>query len=115
MLDYLLNRDPFTPDPGLQSISSGVVANDKVNVDSANEVRKAIVAHTEGKQAATNVFKKSKQAIVKCDDVGANRKIRSLFSHELCAFPPSLFESSSLLREVNKADRIAQESRKQAN
>ena len=38
MLDYLLNRNPFTPDPDLRSISSGVVANGKVNVDSANEV-----------------------------------------------------------------------------
>ena len=49
LLQALKDWDPFAPDPSLRSISSGVLANSKVNVDNAKQVGESILNNMKGR------------------------------------------------------------------
>ena len=126
LLRYLQERDPFTSDPSLRSICTGVHAHSTVNVDTAKVVGNAILASMEGTTAADFTFKRSDQVVtldskaaVKIDGVSvqidpqllfqrltiaakASDNIEDIFKYELCSYPPALFDSSLLLREPQK-------------
>ena len=126
LLEALKDWDPFAPDPSVQSISSGVLANSKVNVDTAKQVGKSILNDMKGRSVRDCKFCHIDQAITLIS--GSNIKVhgqqvqvdlvllfqrltmladkhedsKSLFEFELCSHPASLFESSSLPRKANK-------------
>ncbi len=104
-LAYLQERSPFTCDPSLRSIATGVHAHSNVNVDTAKIFGNAILASMEGKTAADFTFKKSGQVItllskaaVKIDGVTvqidpqllfqrltiAAKAVDDIFKYELC-------------------------------
>ena len=64
LLKYLHERNPFTFDVSLQSISTRVHASTTINIDAAKDVGNAILASTEGVSAAEYAFKRKNQAIM---------------------------------------------------
>ena len=48
---YVAERNPFSPDPSLRSIASGVLADQNVNADKAKEVGSTILSSMVGKNA----------------------------------------------------------------
>ena len=69
LLKYLHERNPFTFDVSLKSISTGVYASNAVNAsntvnaDVAKDVGNAILASIEGVSAAGYTFKRKNQAV----------------------------------------------------
>ena len=53
LLGFLQDRNPFSPDPSLRNIVTGIVAEDIVNAADANTVGDAIVDTMEGMDALT--------------------------------------------------------------
>ena len=127
LLGFLQDRNPFSPDPSLRNIVTGVVAEDRVNAADAKKVGKAIVDTMEGMDALTYTFKRNRQVVtmahklsVKVDDgtihvdpqllfqrliLVAGRvvdNVEDIFKYELCAYPAALFDASGFLREANK-------------
>ena len=117
VLNYLQERNPFTSDTILRSISTGVHAHNSVNVDKGKDVGNAILVRMEGKTAAEYSFKRNKQAVtldtksaVKIDGIAvqidprllfqrltiaarANDNLEDVFKYELCSYLPALFDS----------------------
>lgn len=58
LLLFLTDMNPFEGDTSLRSISSGVVAHDKVNVDKAKEIVVAIMQSMTNVDALTYTFLK---------------------------------------------------------
>ncbi|KAK3747021.1 hypothetical protein QZH41_001488 [Actinostola sp. cb2023] len=128
LLSFVELRNPFSPDPSLRSIVSGVIADDKVNVDKSEEVGNNILRSMVGKSPFEYSFKKKDQAVtlaskttVKINEEsvqidpqllfqrlsvlatgGRYEDPKSHFKFEMCSYPPSLFESSLLPRQANK-------------
>ena len=126
VLQYLQERNPFSTDPSLRSIATGVHARSTVNVDTALAVGDAILKSMDGKTPAEYTFIRKKQAVtlgmkssVKIDGeqvqidpqllfqrlitVGqSSDELKSAFKYELCSYPSALFDSSLLLREADK-------------
>jgi len=126
VLKYLQERNPFTSDTSLRSISTGVHAHSTVNVDHVKDVGKVILASMEGKTAAEYSFKRVNQAVtlymkcaVKIGGVAvqidpqllfqgltvaarATGNMKDVFKYELCSYPSALFDSTLLLREPQK-------------
>ena len=123
LLSHLQETNPFTPDPGLRNICTGVHAHCSVNVDTTKDVGNAILASMIGKTVADYTFKRCDQVVtlntkaaVKIDSVSvqidpqllfqrltkAADNIENIFKYELCSYPPALFDSSLLLREPQK-------------
>ena len=126
LLSYLQERNPFSSDPTLRNICTGVHAHGTVNVDTAKVVGNAILSSMEGTTPADFTFKRSRQAItldtkaaLKIGDAAvqidpqllfqrltiaakACDEIKDIFKYELCSYPPALFDSSILLREPQK-------------
>ena len=115
-------------DSTLRSIVTGVIADNRVNVDKAKEVGQNILKTMTHKNTEEYTFKKDKQAItmdtymisevihkeIQVDPQllfqrlitvrnYANEDVDVLFKHELCAVPASLFEPNGLPRKANKA------------
>ena len=130
MIDYLLDRNPFSSEKELRSISSGVVASEKTNVDNAKQLGSEIVKNMEGQKVQEIVLRKKDQVIIMTDTATLKidqdsikidpqllfqrlitaaqgsvpvEDLKDFFGHELCTFPPSLFESDHLMRTANKA------------
>ena len=126
ILKFMEARDPFSEDSTL-SIVTGVIADNRVNVDKAEEVGQNILKTMTHKNTAGYTLKKDKQAITmdtymipevihKQIQVDprllfqrliavknyTNQDVDVLFKHELCAVPASLFESNGLPRKANK-------------
>ena len=125
---YLNERSPFSPDPSLRSIVSGVVANENVNADKAKEVGDNIVASMTGKNVKEFSFRRRNQVVtlasksvvafsdgsIQVDPqllfqrlsvlaaCGRIENPEELFKFEMCGFPPALFESQFLPRRANK-------------
>ncbi|KAK3730133.1 hypothetical protein QZH41_004828 [Actinostola sp. cb2023] len=123
-----IGRNPFSCDPTLRSIATGVVADNAVNVDKSKEVGNKILSSMVGKNAYEYSFKKKDQAVtlgsktavrINDDTVQVDPQLlfqrlsviatggryedpRSLFRYEMCSFPSSLFDSSGLPRQANK-------------
>ena len=126
VLQYLQERNPFSTDPSLRSIATGVHAHSTVNVDTALEVGDVILKSMDGKTPAEYAFKKKNQVVtlgikssVRIDGeqiqidpqllfqrlitvVQSSDELESAFKHELCSYPSALFDSSLLLREADK-------------
>ena len=125
-LKYLHERNPFSSDVSLRSISTGVHASTTVNVDIAKYVGNAILSSMEGISAAEYTFKRKNQAVTldtKCQvringatiqidpqllfqrltiAAKATESLQEIFKYELCSHPPALFDSSLLLRQPQK-------------
>ena len=126
LLSHLQERNPFTLDPDLRNICTGVHAHCSVNVDTTKDVVNAILASMIGKTVADYTFKRCDQVVtlktkaaVKIDSVSvqidpqllfqrlivaakAADNIENIFKYELCSYPPALFDSSLLLKEPQK-------------
>ena len=127
VLQYLQERNPFSLDPSLRSISTGVHAHPTVNVDEAVAVGDMILTQMNGTIPAEYMFQKKNQAAtlglksssVKIDGdriqidplllfqrlttvMQSSDNLELAFKHELCSYPPALFDSSLLLNEAVK-------------
>ena len=129
VLDYLQERKPFTQNSKeLHSLSSGIVGEGSVNVDSAKTIGDAILISMVGKSVSQHKFVKKDQVCtlassvyVSCEGekieinpqqlyqrlivagIG-NIQLTELFQYELCSYPSSLFDSKLLMRLPDKAD-----------
>ena len=61
--DQLTTRDPFSEDSTLRNIVTGVIADNRVNVNKAKEVGKNILKNMTHKNTEEYTFKKDKQVI----------------------------------------------------
>ena len=128
ILEFMGARDPFSEDSTLRSIVTGVIADNRVNVDKAKEVGQNILKTMAHKNTEGYTFKKDKQAItmdtymisevihkeIQVDPQllfqrliairnYAIEDVDVLFKHELYAVLASLFESNGLPRKAKKA------------
>jgi len=125
-LQYLQERNPFSSDPRLRNIATGVHAHPTVNVDTAHAVGAKILKSMDGKTPAEYTFKRKDQVVtlgmkssVKIDGEQVQvdpqllfqrlitvaqtaEELESAFKYELCSYPPALFDSSLQLREAHK-------------
>ena len=125
---YLNARSPFSADPSLRNIASGVVADDNVNADTAREIGLKILVSMIGKNALDFSFRHkdqtttlaTKSAVVLPGEViqvdpqllfqrlsvvatsGRYDDPQEQFKYEMCSYPPALFESSLLPKQANK-------------
>ncbi len=126
LLKYLHERNRFTSEDHLHSISTGVHASSSVNVDTAKDVGNTILASMEGISAADYTFKRKNQVftldtkcVVRIDGAAVQidpqllfqrltiaakvtESQQDIFKYELCGHPPALFDASLLLREPQK-------------
>ena len=127
VLQYLQEWNPFSLDPSLRSISTGVHAHSSVNVDEAKAVGDMILIPRNGTTPAEYTFQKKNQdtlgftsSSVKIDEgriqidplllfqrltTSCNHQMiwnELAFKHELCSYPPALIDSSLLLYEADK-------------
>ena len=127
ILTTFADRDPFSADPNLRNIMTGVNADNAVNVDSARAIGEKILSSMSGKSAADYTFKRSAQAVtlaskstsirIESDTVqidpqllfqrliiACNRSddLEGLFRYELCSYPVALFDSPLTLRQPQK-------------
>ena len=120
ILTTIADRDPFSADPNLRNIMTGVNADSAVNVDRAIAIGEKILSSMKGKSATDYTFKRSSQAVtlaakspvriendtVQVDPqllfqrliVACNKSddLQGLFRYELRCYPVALFDSSSL-------------------
>ena len=123
ILTNTADRDPFSADPNLRNIMTGVNADNAVNFYRARAVGEKILSSMTGKSATDYTFKRSSQAVtlaaksseriesdtVQVDPqllfqrliVACNRSddLQGLFRYELCCYPVALFDSSLTLRQ----------------
>ena len=126
VVQYLQERNPFSNDTSLRNISTGVHANPTFNVATAHTVGSAILKSVEGKTSDEHTFRRKDQVVtlgtkssIKIDGeevqvdpqllfqiliivAQTSDELESAFKHELCSYPPALFDSSLLLREAHK-------------
>jgi len=129
LLEFLEARNPFNDDPSLCSISSGVTADETVNVDNAREVGDQILKSMIGKNVEEFSFVKKHQVVslnskisIKVDSekiqvdpqllfqriITVSRgalspeEVKDLFTYELCTHPAALFDPDGMIRAANK-------------
>ena len=127
VLQYLRERNPFSSDPSLRSIATGMHVHPSVNVDKAVAVGDLILTSMHGTTPAEYTFRKKNQVVtpgmksssVKIDGdriqidplllfqrlttvIQSSDDLESAFKHELCSYPSALFDSSLLLRKADK-------------
>ena len=128
LVTYLSQRNPFSADPSLRSITTGVVAGEDVNADKAKEVGEKVLCSMLGKNIHDHSFRKkdqvktlaSKSAVrfsegsIQVDPQllfqrltvvatgGQYENPQAFFKFEMCSYPPVLFDSSRLPRQANK-------------
>ena len=126
LLSFLSSKSPFDTDLSLHSIDTGVTASDSVNVDNVFCVGEKILNEMIGHKVLDYVFKKKNQVVtleaktmqtakesVSIDPlllfqhmVTAGKEagdLQETFTHELCSYPPSLFETNNVLLAPNKS------------
>ena len=129
VIDYLEERKPFSKNTdALRSLSSGVIAEGSVNVDSAETVGAAIIEAMDGLTVAKHKFSKKQQVTNLASSVYVSVEgekieidpqqlyqrllvagigsidIETLFQYELCSYPTSLFDEKLLMRRADKSD-----------
>ena len=128
ILAFLIQYNPFSSDPSLHSIVSGVAAGERVDVYRAKDVGKKIIGSLIGKSVHDTTFKRKLQAVTLASKTGITSQENTfqidpqllfqrllfmaldeifqdpdaLFKYELCNHPPALFDDSGLPREANK-------------
>ena len=128
--DQHKERNPFSTDPSLRSITTGVVAGEDVNADKAKEVGEKALCSMLGKNIHDHSFRKkdqvetlaSKSAVrfsegsIQVDPqllfqrltvvvtAGWFENPQAFFKFEMCSYmyPSALFNSSLLRRQANK-------------
>jgi hypothetical protein len=125
---FLVERNPFSPEESLRNIETGMTGEPNVNVYEASKVGSKILQQMNGSKIDDFVFKKNNQVVtLSCkSSVKVNEKdinvdpqmlfqrlvaasqnlfpdISDLFKYELCGCPPSMFESSGLIRSAQKS------------
>ena len=127
LLLYLSQRSPFTDETSLKNIATGVTAPPHVNVHESKYIRKHILASMKGSPVASYILQKKVQAVamdtrstIKIHDeyvhvdpqllfqrqltMGTkNCELQNVFDHELCHYPPALFESVNAIRPTTKS------------
>lgn len=127
VLQYLQERNPFSSDPSLRNIATRVHAHPTVNVNTTHAVGATILTSINGKTPAEYTFKRKDQVVtlgmkssVKIDGeqvqvdpqrllqrlvavAQTSEELESVFNHELCRYPPALFDSSLQLRKAHKS------------
>ncbi|XP_063607207.1 uncharacterized protein LOC134781852 [Penaeus indicus] len=122
-LATMKDRNPFTPNTGLQNIMTGVHADRSVNVENARDIGHKVLGSMTGQSMMTYTFRKSEQAITlgKSSSVQIDGEqvqvdpqllfqrliiackstdnMEAMFQYELCCYPPALFDSPLMLRE----------------
>lgn len=117
---------PFSSDPSLKNIVTGVVAKEEVNVHVYETVGNKIIEKMVGKPVFGISFKRRDRATTLGDDsfikVAKDRTIdpallfqrflimsktgqfsqEDVMSYELCSYPASLFEGKEIFRKANK-------------
>ena len=89
-LEFLKERNPFTPGTNLWNIETGVIADGKVDVDRSVEIGSNILRSMEGQQIDDYVFKKNKQVVTLASktnlkvDGNAYLLIRNYCSNDYC-------------------------------
>lgn len=127
LVDFLRERNPFSPELNLRNIETGCVAEDSVNVDSAKMIGDTVLQNMENKVISGHSFKKSQKAVTLAsknvirigkDEVCVDPQLLfqrlltisdlsldnpcDVFQYELSSNPTSLFDSSGLMREAQK-------------
>jgi hypothetical protein len=124
ILRHITDRNPFEGHEQLRSIETGMMAEEKVNVDRCEDIGLEIINSLWGQSVSGYSYKRSKQAItlstrtsIKVDDdqvyvdpqllfqrlTSVARMLSVLFSYELSSQPSSLFDSSGFPREPQKS------------
>ncbi len=129
ILDYFTERKPFGSDrTELHSLSSGIVAEKSVNVDSAKSIGAKIVRSMEGMSVSQFKFKKKEQVVTLASSVYVSVDgekvemdpkhlyqrllvagigtvdVQTLFQYELSSYPTSLFDQKLFMRQADKSD-----------
>lgn len=63
ILQYLIQRNPFSPDPSLRNISNGVTAHTNVDAYEAKSVGQKLLKSMEGAKVSDFVFKKKNRTV----------------------------------------------------
>lgn len=127
LLQYLAERNPFSAEPSLRNIATGVTAHATVTAHQGKSVGQKILTSMEGQQVGEYTFRKKDQAItidakscvkIRDEEVHVDPQllfqrlitagIRSdelseIFQYELCTYPSALFESRGVMRKANKS------------
>ena len=127
ILCALEDHSPFSTDPSLRNIMTGITADKSMNVDNAFERGENTLSSMAGKSVLLHVFKRKDQVTtlgvkssIKVDGqtiqidpqllfhrlVIASKSFeenKSYFAFELCTFPTSMFESPHMLRQPQKS------------
>ena len=122
----LTSYSPFSEDPSLRNIITGVVANPNVNVVEFESVGRSITEAMIGQCTFTYSFKRKNKAVTLGDEsaitVASDRSINpallfqrllvvaktddlsleNVLDFELSPYPPALFEATNVLRKPNK-------------
>ena len=129
ILDFFGERKPFSKDTvDLRSLSSGVIADDSVNVDSAETIGSTILTSMFGKSVSDHKFSKKDQVVTLASSLyvtvegekinidpkhlyqrlviagSGNTDPQMLFHYELCSYPPSLFDTKLFMHLSDNAD-----------
>lgn len=128
---WLEERNPFSKTPELSSLSTGVLADGNVNCDRAFEVgalalkeienKKFNEIHLKRKSAVKSLASITKSMTINNNTVCVNpntllhrmvctvrsdERLKEIFQFELCAYPPSLFDESGLMRKGSKSSMV---------
>ena len=63
VVQYMQERNPFSNDPSLRNIATGVHAHPTVNVDTAHSIGAAILKSMEGKMSDEHTFRRKDQVV----------------------------------------------------
>ena len=121
LISFFEDRSPFVDSAPLRQIVTGEIADETVNVEQARAVGESILTEMEGqaveawkfkKSLTVKMFSSSRHVETISDSANIDQQLlfqrlmlardreglddEEVFSHELCAFPPSMFESSGL-------------------
>ena len=124
-MKFFLEQNPFQYE-GLCNIANGVHAAAAVNADVAKELGDPIIAKLIGKRVSDYSFKRKDQAVtmnskhsikvggevIPIDPqllfqrltMAGSSDLEKALQHELCTFPPALFETQYLLHEAQKSN-----------
>lgn len=125
ILASLQEHNPFSPEPNLRNIMSGVHGESSVDVDQAKKVGEKVLSSMNKSSPLEYQFKRKSHAVtlatksaVKIDGehvqvdpqllfqrlllASQQQDLISHFSYELCTYPASLFDSSLMLLQPNK-------------
>lgn len=71
IITFLSLRNPFSADPSLRSITTGIVAEDNVNADKAKEVGEKILSSLTGKNVYDHSFRGKDQVVTMASKAAA--------------------------------------------